>query len=240
VAPKGRDEFTSAFARWLDAPALREQRLKDDPEDQGVRSYYHWRRDGIEFITLDNATPDEFDAAQLTWLAAVLQRARHDASVRAVVVGMHEALPESLARGHSMSDFSAGEASGLEVYRRLLEVRRAKPVYVLASHSHFVMSGIFNTPYWREHGGVLPGWIVGTAGAYRYALPPGSSQATFAKTHVYGYLLASVAPRGSADKNPIAFEFKELKEDDTPRDIAVKYGADFVHHCYADNAQGYP
>jgi hypothetical protein len=239
VAPKGREEFVSTFAPWLDTPIIREQRLQDDPEDNGVRPYYHWRRDGIEFISLDNATPDEFDAAQLKWLSAVLQRARHDASVRALVVGMHEALPESLARGHSMSDFSAAEASGLNVYTRLLEVRRTKPVYVLASHSHFVMSGIFNTPYWHEHGGVLPGWIVGTAGAYRYALPPGSSQATFAKTHVYGYLRASVAPREAKAKDPIRFEFKELQEDDTPRDVAAKYGTEFVHHCYAENAQGF-
>jgi hypothetical protein len=239
VAPKSRAEFTSAFAQWLDAPVIRQQRLKDDPNDQSARPYYHWRHEGVEFISLDNATPDEFDAAQLKWLAAVLRRARHDKALRAIVVGMHEALPESLTRGHSMSDFPAGEASGLRVYARLLEAHRFKPVYVLASHSHFVMEGIFNTPYWHEHGGVLPGWIVGTAGAYRYALPPGSSQAAFAKTHVYGYLLASVAPQGAGGKDPIHFAFKELNEDDTPREVAAKYGADFVHHCYAENAQGY-
>ncbi len=239
VAPKNRAEFITAFAPWLDAPLIREQRLRDDPNDQNPRSYYHWRQENVEFISLDNATPDEFDSAQLKWLAAVLHRARRDAAVRAIVVGMHEALPESLARGHSMSDFPAGEASGLRVYAQLLAAHRFKPVYVLASHSHFVMQGIFNTPYWHEHGGVLPGWIVGTAGAYRYALPPGSSQARFAKTHVYGYLLASVAARGAGGKDPIHFEFKELSEDDTPPQVASKYGADFVHHCYAENAQGY-
>ena len=239
VAPKSRAEFIATFAPWLDAPLIHRQRLKDDPNDRDPRSYYHWRHEGVEFISLDNATPDEFDAAQLKWLSAVLHRARHDAAVRAIVVGMHEALPESLARGHSMSDFPAGEASGLRVYAQLLEAHRFKPVYVLASHSHFIMQGIFNTPYWHEHGGVLPGWIVGTAGAYRYALPPGSSQAAFAKTHVYGYLLANVAPPGAGGKDPIHFEFKELKEVDTPHEVAAKYGADFVHHCYAENAQGY-
>ena len=52
-----------------------------------------------------------------------------------------------------------------------------KKVYVLSSHSHFYMSGVYDTPYWREHGGVLPGWIIGTTGAIRYALPPGATHA---------------------------------------------------------------
>jgi hypothetical protein len=63
-----------------------------------------------------------------------------------------------------------GEYSGHQVYGWQLgfKQRSKKPVYVLASHSHFYMEGIFNTEYWRAHGGVLPGWIVGTAGAERY------------------------------------------------------------------------
>ena len=46
-----------------------------------------------------------------------------------------------------------------------------RSVYVLASHSHYYMENIYNTEHWRLHGGVLPGWIVGTAGAVRYPLP---------------------------------------------------------------------
>ena len=49
-----------------------------------------------------------------------------------------------------------------------------KFAYVLASHSHFFMQDLFDTDYWKNsaHGGVvLPGWIVGTAGARRYPLP---------------------------------------------------------------------
>lgn len=39
------------------------------------------------------------------------------------------------------------------------------------------MSNVYNSQYWRTHGGVLPGWIVGTAGAARHPLLPDASQA---------------------------------------------------------------
>jgi len=237
VPPKTRDEFTLTFADWLNAPEIRSQRLKDDPQDHQVRTYYHWVRDGVDFINLDNATPDQFDAAQAKWIKGVLKRDSDDPAIRAVVVGMHEALPESIARGHSMSDTPNGEASGLAVYNDLLTVKKTKAVYVLASHSHYVMEGIFNTPYWQEHGGALPGWIVGTAGAVRYPLPPESTQARFAKTHVYGYLLATVNPPGAHADDPIQFAFRELSETDIPPDVTQRYGSDFIHSCYEGNAR---
>jgi hypothetical protein len=237
ISPKTRDEFAITFADWLNSPEIREQRLKDDPHDHKVRTYYHWVRDGVDFISLDNATAEQFDAAQIKWLNAVLMHDRQDSTIRALVVGMHEALPESLARGHSMSDAPTAEATGLQVYTQLLEVRKTKPVYILASHSHFVMEGIFDTPYWREHGGVLPGWIIGTAGAFRYALPPGAAQAKLAKTHVYGYLLATVSAPGADGHDPIHFEFREMTEGAVPVDIAQRFGEDFVHRCYQENAQ---
>src|ERR1035441_2432147 len=76
----------------------------------------------------------------------------------ALVVGMHEALPNSISQGHSMSDSSHAEASGRRAYGDLLKLQQAtkKNVYVLASHSHYFMDGIFNTAYWRANGGVLP------------------------------------------------------------------------------------
>ncbi len=240
IPPKSREEFTTTFADWLDAPVLREQRLRDDPQDHQVRTYYHWIRDGVDFVNLDNATVDEFDATQLKWLKLVLQRDLQNPDIRALVVGMHEALPESLARGHSMSDAPGPEAAGLEVYADLLAVKKVKPVYVLASHSHYVMEGIFDTPYWREHGGVLPGWIIGTAGAYRYALPAAAPQAKFAKTLVYGYLLATVSPQGSRPEDPIKFEFQQVTEASTPSDVIGRYGSEFVHRCYQENGQGAP
>ena len=235
IPPKTREEFVVSFADWLNAEPIRKQRLLDDARDHRVRTYFHWQRDGVDFVYIDNASPDQPDAAQLSWLTAVLERDAADAGIRAVVVGMHEALPESLARGHSMSDSPAQDAAGRRVYARLLDVNRVKPVYVLASHSHFVMAGIFNTAYWREHGGVLPGWIVGTAGAVWYELPAGSEQATFARARVYGYLLATVKPRGTDDRDPIRFEFTEVSEPTVPPAIAERFGQDFVHRCYTEN-----
>jgi len=107
-----------------------------------------------------------------------------------------------------------------------------KHVYVLASHSHYYMDGIFNTEYWKQHGGVLPGWIVGTAGAVRYALPPNSSDAHGALVNVYGSLLGTVHSNGE-----ISFEFEKLEEKDVPSSVTARYGKDFVHWCFAENTQ---
>jgi hypothetical protein len=237
IAPKTRDEFIRTFADWLNQPAIRNQRLKDDPHDHKVRTYYHWREGGIDFIYLDNATPDQLDVAQLKWLTTVLERDKQDPATRALVVGMHEALPDSIAHGHSMNDFPVAEVTGRRVYGMFLDVNKVKPVYVLASHSHFVMEGIFDTPYWREHGGVLPGWIVGTAGAYRYALPPDANHAKMARTHVYGYLLATVTSARDKGRDPIHFEFKEVTEAAVPDAIMQRFGKEFVHRCFEGNAQ---
>src|SRR6202043_163205 len=127
-------------------------------------------------------------------------------SVTTIVAGMHEALPDSIASVHSMSDFPVATDSGRQVYADLLRAQNQgrKHVYVLASHSHFFMDGIFNTDFWKQHGGVLPGWIVGTAGAVRYALPPNSSDAHGALVNVYGSLLGTVQPNGE-----INFQFEQ-------------------------------
>jgi hypothetical protein len=234
IPPKTRDEALLQFADWFDTPEIREQRLRDDPHDHAVKAYYHWMKDGIDIVTLDNASPDEFDAEQMKWIQAVLKRDEADASIRAVIVGMHEALPESISISHSMNQSLQGEDSGRQVYGWLLDFkqRSSKPVYVLASHSHFYMEGIFNTEYWRAHGGVLPGWIIGTAGAERYALPPNASDAKAAKARVYGYLLATV---NSSKHDPVHFDFEELKETDVPADVVSRFTADVVHECWVGN-----
>jgi hypothetical protein len=92
------------------------------------------------------------------------------------------------------------------------------------------MDGIFNTDYWKQNGGVLPGWIVGTAGAARYELPPHSSDARIAVTNVYGSLLGTVQPNGE-----INFEFQKLEEKNIPEPVVSRYGKDFVHWCFAEN-----
>jgi len=243
VAPKTRNQFLIEFQSLLDRPELRQQRSADAAMMSALRmpplarTYYHWIERGVDFINLDNATDDAFDVVQLAWFDAVLDADLADKRITTIVVGMHEALPESLARGHSMNASPAAEAAGLRVYAQLLEVQKVKPVYVLASHSHFVMENVFNTPYWREHGGVLPGWIVGTAGAVRYSLPPDAARAKFARTHVYGYLLATVSPAGTDKKNPIHFEFQEVTEGAVGADIVERFGAELVHRCYQENAQ---
>jgi hypothetical protein len=215
--------------------------LRDGPHDHQVRTYYHWLIDGIDFVNLDNASAEQFDAAQLQWLKAVLERDRRDVEIRAVVVGMHQALPESLATTHSMDDEPIEKTTGHLVYAQLLELRASKPVYVLASHSHFVMEDVFDTPYWGEHGGVLPGWIIGTAGAARYPLPPGLPPAgRLARAHVYGYLLATVQPRGARDRDPIGFEFRESSEAAVPPAVIERFGEAFVRECYTQNVQQKP
>ncbi|MGA7635282.1 MAG: metallophosphoesterase, partial [Terriglobales bacterium] len=101
-APKSRGDYLLQFADWLDTPELRQQRLKDNPKDHRLHTYYHWQRGGVDFITLDSASPDQFDSEQLGWFERVLAADAEDPSIASVVVGMHEALPDSIARGHSM------------------------------------------------------------------------------------------------------------------------------------------
>jgi len=196
-------------------------------------TYYHWVQNGIDFVTLDNATPDQFDAEQIRWFEGVVKRDAADLSVRAIVVGMHAALPDSRAPGHSMNDAAQGEQSGRRVYADLLQAQAAgKRVYVLASHSHFYMADLFDTPYWRAHGGVLPGWIIGTTGAVRYALPEGVTEGESARTNVYGYLLGTVSSDGS-----IRFEFREIRRAAIPPDTVTRYSAPFVDQCFDANRQ---
>ena len=231
--PKTREQYLIQFADWLEAPKLREQRLRDDPSSHKLTTYYHWIQNSVDFINLDNSTPDQFDATQLKWFEKTLLAAESNPQIRTVVVGMHEALPESISENHSMNQSDVGIASGRRVYVDLLKTQNQahKRVYVLASHSHYFMDGIFNTEYWRANGGVLPGWIIGTAGAVRYALPKDSVDARAAETNVYGFLLATVQPSGE-----IQFSFKRLQESDVPSATVDRYKSEFVHWCFAENS----
>jgi hypothetical protein len=230
--PKTRDGFLLQFADWLDTPVLKAQRLTDFPDDHLLKTYFHWIDRGVAFYYLDNASVEQIDGTQIRWFERVLEKDLADQSVKTIVVGMHKALPESISAGHSMNESPTGTASGRRVYADLLHAQNEthKHVYVLASHSHYYMNGIFNTDYWNGHGGVLPGWIVGTAGAVRYPLPPNSSDAHGALTNVYGSILATVQPNGE-----ISFEFQKLAESDVPASVTSRYGKNFVHWCFEEN-----
>ena len=232
IAPKNREQFADKFAKWLDAAPLKKQRLADDPKDTTPKTYFHWIQGGVDFIYLDNATKDQFSSEQVSWVEGVIQRASSNPEVRSLVVGMHAALPDSVAHDHSMNDWQIGVESGRRVYTDLMNFKKQtkKNVYLLASHSHFYMSGIFNSDYRKAHGGELPGWIVGTAGAVRYALPPDAMQASEARTKIYGYLVGTVHADGSID-----FNFEEVKMPDIPAAISKRYTPEFVDFCFNKN-----
>jgi hypothetical protein len=248
VAPMTHAEYLAQFAKWLDAPNLRAQRLRDDPSDLKAKTYYHWSifhepvhhqtgrsaGDGVDFISLDNAANSEFDAEQIAWFEKTLLADSVDSRIRTIVVGMHEALPESISKSHSMNQSAAGTESGRRVYADLLKAQddARKRVYVLASHSHYFMDGIYNTDYWHEHGGVLPGWIIGTAGAVRYPLPKGFEAARTAQTDVYGFLMGAVHSDGG-----IEFAFEQLSEKDIPPAVVQRYTPEFVHWCFVENSR---
>jgi hypothetical protein len=233
IPPRTREQYIIQFGDWLDSPVLHAQRLSDDPFAHKLTTYYHWVENGVDFINLDNSTPDQFDSAQMKWLEKTLRAAESNSQITAVVVGMHEALPESISANHSMDQSANGIESGRRVYLDLLKTQNEahKRVYVLASHSHYFMDGIFNTAYWRANGGVLPGWIVGTAGAVRYALPKESTEARAAETNVYGFLLAEAKPSGE-----IQFTFKRLQESDVPATVIDRYKSEFVRWCFTENS----
>jgi len=162
----------------------------------------------------------------------VLARDEASPAIRTIVVGMHEALPGSISRLHSMGDSPAGNKSGREVYEALWHAHDSahKNVYLLASHSHFYMDHIFEMADWKEK--VLPGWIIGTAGALRHKLPPEITPAQHAETNVYGYMVATVSPQGD-----VSFDFRRLTIDDLRAINGSTYPGPLINWCYEYNHQ---
>jgi len=235
VPPMTRAQYVAQFADWLNQPVLQRQRLADNPANHLLTTYYHWIDHGVvDFISLDDASPDMFDATQMKWFKMVLDKDAKNHAVRSVVVGMHAALPGSSSAGHSMNESAQGTASGNKVYAQLSSFHKTtgKGIYVLASHSHFVMDRAFNTVCHKSD--ELPGWIMGSAGAVRYRLPVDRGLSTLAETDVYGYLLGTVAPDGS-----VSFEFKEIREIDIPAGVVNEFSADQVKWCFEQNKSDY-
>ncbi len=223
IAPKDKDAFLRQFGDWLDQPVLRQRRVQDKEPAQ-PEPYFHWIQGGVDFIYLDNAS-GFFAEAQLQWLQRRLDSAKSNAAVKSVVAGMHEALPDSLANGHSMGDGTGGpnaRPSGEKAYKALATFHDEtnKPVYVLASHSHFFMENIFASPQLTQNGAKpLPGWIVGTA---RSDAPCAARRILLRRreTDVYGYLLGTVSAAGT-----IQFSYQEIYKSDVPQYVWQRYPA---------------
>jgi hypothetical protein len=233
VKPMTREGYIDKFSSFLDRPEIAAQRKADGADGAPLGPWYHWTRDGVDFITLDNASRDEFSDAQLHWLRGVLDRdLALNSGIRAIVAGMHEALPHSTGSEHAMDDWDLGLHTGELVYNWFYDAQAAgKHVYLIASHSHYYSPNVFNSPYWKQHTNtIVPGLIIGSAGARRYQLPKTAEKG--AKTHIYGYVQGSVQADGSID-----FTLHELSEQDLIQAKWPDAPLDAIHECYIHNAE---
>jgi len=232
VPPMTRVGYIEKFGTFLDRPEIAAQRKADGAGAGPVGPWYHWTHEGVDFITLDNASKDEFTDEQLKWLRGVLDRdLAPDSGIRTIVAGMHEALPHSTGSEHAMDDWDLGNRTGELVYTWFYDAQAAgKYVYLFASHSHYYSPNIFDTPYWKQHSNrIVPGLIVGTAGAHRYQLPKTAKKG--AKTHIYGYVQGLVQADGQID-----FRLHELSEDDLVKSRWPNAPLDAIHECYVNNS----
>ena len=225
AASRTRDEFRRKFQKWLTAGPIHLQRVREASKgfySTEGETYYHFVRSGVDFINLDNADGASFSAAQLVWLGKVLADDAADPAVKTIVAGMHEALPYSRQRGHAMDASCQGLCSGEQAYDLLYRAQQmaGKHVYVFASHAHLFVTDAFGEQ--PEHEGqVLPGWVVGTAGAEQYRQDSDPIQ--------YGYALAAVHADGTLD-----IAFREVKRDSPP--LATGTGADqLTAFCFEQN-----
>ncbi len=231
VRPMTREGYISKFGAFLNRDEIRKQRARDGAWAAPIGPWYHWTSKGVDFITLDNSGHDEFTDEQMKWLRAVLD---HDlargSGIRTIVAGMHEALPHSTGSNHAMDDWERGENTGEKVYTWFYEAQKAgKHVYLIASHSHYYSPNVYDTLFWKSRSNeVVPGWIIGAAGAHRYALPKDADPSS--KTHIYGYLRGTVHSDGS-----IGFSLRELSEQDLIQNRWPNAPLDAIHDCYIHN-----
>jgi len=232
VKPMTREGYIAKFSSFLHRPEIEAQRKADGETGEDAQTWYHWTRNGVDFITLDNAAREEFSDEQLRWLRSVLDRdLAPNSGIHTIVTGMHEALPHSTTSEHGMDDWDLGIHTGELVYTWLFDAQAAgKHVYILASHSHFYSPNIFNSPYWKQHSSrVVPGIIIGSAGAHRYQLPKNADKAS--KTNIYGYLQGTVQADGSID-----FALHELSESDLLQSKWPNAPVEAIHECFIHNS----
>lgn len=231
VPPMTREGYTTKFMALLTRPEITAQRQADGANASPVGPWYHWVHNGVDFITLDNASHDEFSEAQMHWLRAVLD---HDlepnSGVRTIIAGMHEALPHSTGSSHAMDDWALGLRTGEQVYTWFYNAQTAgKHVYLIASHSHYYSPNVFKSSYWQAHSGkIVPGMIIGTAGAHRYRLPEDADPASL--TNIYGYVQGEVQADGKVD-----FKLHQISEADLVKAKWPEAPDDAIHECYVHN-----
>src|SRR6202012_1232789 len=89
------------------------------------------------------------------------------------------------------------------------------------------------TAAWQAKGGVLPGWLIGTAGAEHYSVPPeGKSFTTWAENE-YGDAVGRVTPGGGA--HSIDVQFVPVKSKDLDSGATSEFGADAIDFCFSGN-----
>lgn len=226
IAPKTRDQFREQFKKWLTNTTIQEQRASD--RANGIASkdgdtYFHFIWKGVDIIYLDNASIYDdrdpknqdpgFSEEQLRWLDLVLKRDETNPEVKAIIVGMHAALPESVAKDHAMDRNCASFCNGKRAYDRLgVTQSRGKKIYILASHSHYFEEYVYDTPEHNGHG--LRGWIIGTAGAEQY------------RPEIrYGYLLVEVSSDGT-----VRGSFERVYRDSLPKGTEA-----LASYCFDQN-----
>ena len=74
IAPMTREGYVAKFSSFLDRPEIAAQRATDGAAAAPTGPWYHWTQGWVDFITLDNASKEEFTTAQLKWLRFVLDR----------------------------------------------------------------------------------------------------------------------------------------------------------------------
>jgi hypothetical protein len=234
VIGRTRDQFVAHFRTLLDIDPIRRQRETDDPNDHTVRPYYHWRAPGTDLINLDNAF-SVFDQAQSDWTMKVIAADEADSEVKVLLVGMHESLPDGYSQDHSMNQGADKGKSGRAIYRRLLEFRRktGKQVHVFSSHSHYYLEDIYNTGSWQSSGGVLPGTLIGTAGAQHFSVPPEVKSFAAWAENQYGYALVRVDPNGGT--RAVDVRFVPVKRQDISAAAISKFGRNAVDFCFSQN-----
>ncbi len=223
IPPKNEEAFKRHFFDWLSLPRLQSQRQLDR-EPPLPEAYFHWIQGGVDFIYLDNAS-NFFSDDQQTWLIRRLQSATSNPEVKSVVVGMHEALPDSIANYHSMGDNATeprARPSGENIYKALLAFRdkSQKPVYVLATPLPFLYGRYLR--YAQDEGKrrQAPPRL-----DCRYRWSGALSAARWRPAHGEdGHLRIPAGARFHPRDDPVSFE--EVRESDVPQHVQQRYPAD--------------